>query len=59
MIIPPIDENVENYFKRMRDLKNIFKLKYLSMGMTDDYLSAIKHDSTHVRIGTAIFGERS
>ena len=59
MIIPPMDENTENYFKKMKDLKNILKLKYLSMGMTSDYLLAMKYGSTHLRVGTAIFGERS
>ena len=39
--------------------KNLeYKLPYLSMGMSDDYEKAITFGATHIRIGTAIFGER-
>ena len=34
-------------------------LKELSMGMSSDYLKAVENNSTYLRIGTAIFGERS
>lgn len=58
MCIPPEGINPEPYFQYMRELKNKHKLPILSMGMSSDFEYAIKHGTTHVRIGTAIFGER-
>ena len=59
MCIPPNDDNVSLNFSKMRDL--IFKtgLKELSMGMSNDYLDAVKFESTFLRIGSKIFGKRS
>ncbi len=59
MCIPPNEDDVEKYFSKMRELKNEYNLKELSMGMSSDYLSALKFDSTFIRIGSKIFGERS
>ena len=59
MVIPPNDENVIKYFKSMNDLNNILGLKELSMGMSSDYIEAVNHNSTFVRIGSSIFGTRS
>ena len=59
MCIPPFNENSEKYFKKMRELNDKLGLKQLSMGMSADYLNAIKYGSTYVRIGSNIFGERS
>jgi uncharacterized pyridoxal phosphate-containing UPF0001 family protein len=42
---------------RLRDFKNI-DMKYLSMGMTEDYKAAIFEGSNMIRIGTGIFGKR-
>ena len=58
MCIPPQDSNVITYFNQMLDLKNYLDLKELSMGMSSDYLQAIEHGSTFVRIGSKIFGNR-
>ena len=58
MCIPPQDENVEDYFKKMMDLNRSLDLKELSMGMSSDFLEAIKYGSTFVRIGSKIFGNR-
>ena len=58
MCIPPLDEKPEQHFSLLRDLANDNGLKELSMGMSADYKIAIKYDSTFIRIGTAIFGER-
>ncbi len=58
MCIPPINENPDQHFGLLRDLANDNGLKELSMGMSADYKIAIKYDSTFIRIGTAIFGER-
>jgi len=58
MCIPPNDENIENHFSEMRVINKRFNFKDLSMGMSGDYLSAIKNDATYVRIGSKIFGTR-
>ena len=59
MIIPPNDDNFKKYFKSMNELNNSLALKELSMGMSADYLDAVKYGSTFVRIGSSIFGPRS
>ena len=58
MCIPPKEKNVEDYFKKMSDLNRSLNLKELSMGMSSDFLKAIKCGSTFVRIGSKIFGNR-
>ena len=59
MCIPPMDTDPEGYFVEMNKLKKDFGFDELSMGMSSDYLTAIKHFSTYVRIGSSIFGQRS
>ncbi len=59
MCIPPIDEEPEKSFLRMNYLKHKFNFKEQSMGMSSDYLIAIKYQATYLRIGSKIFGERS
>ena len=59
MCIPPFNEDSNKYFIKMRELNEKLGLKHLSMGMSADYLSAIKYGSTYVRIGSDIFGQRS
>ena len=59
MVIPPIDEKVDKYFKAMNELNKSLSLEDLSMGMSSDYLDAIKYGATFVRIGSSIFGNRS
>ena len=59
MAIPPNDENTKIYFKNLMELNQGLGLKELSMGMSVDFEEAIKFNSTFVRIGSAIFGERS
>jgi len=59
MCIPPFDQDSTDYFIKMRDLNKKIGLKELSMGMSADYLNAIKYGSTFVRIGSDIFGKRS
>ena len=58
MAIPPNDKNVELYFKNLSELNASLSLKELSMGMSSDYLKAIKYRATYLRIGSLIFGER-
>ena len=59
MIIPPNDNNTIKYFKTVNELNSSLALKELSMGMSADYLEALNHGATFVRIGSSIFGERS
>jgi len=59
MVIPPIDQNANKYFKSLNELNKSLALENISMGMSADYLEAIKYGSTFVRIGSSIFGSRS
>ena len=59
MCIPPNNENSDEYFDQMQKMKNNFDINELSMGMSNDYLNAIKFGSTMVRIGSKIFGNRN
>ncbi len=59
MCLPPNDGSSSVYFSEMQRLINIINLKELSMGMTDDYLEALKYKSTFLRIGSKIFGSRN
>ena len=58
MCIPPIDEDPEKSFLRMNYLKKKFNFEELSMGMSSDYLIALKFNTTYLRIGSEIFGQR-
>jgi pyridoxal phosphate enzyme (YggS family) len=59
MCIPPADIDPEEYFEEMNKLNKNLNFLELSMGMSTDFLKAAKHHSTHVRIGSSIFGKRS
>jgi len=59
MCLPPIDKDPEIFFSNMLKINNDLKLKELSMGMSEDYLKAIKYYSTYLRVGSKIFGPRS
>lgn len=58
MCVPPAGENPAPYFALLHKMAKEHKLAKLSMGMSGDYETAIRFGATHVRIGTAIFGER-
>ena len=58
MCIPPFNEDPKKYFKLMSELNKKLKLNELSMGMSSDYLDALKYNATFVRIGSEIFGQR-
>ena len=58
MCIPPLNVDPNEYFIEMRKLNEKFKFTELSMGMSSDYMLAIKNCSTYVRIGSNIFGQR-
>ena len=59
MCIPPNEIEPEKYFSEMMEMKQELNLEELSMGMSNDYLSAINHGSTMIRVGSKIFGQRS
>ena len=58
MCIPPKDSGVINYFLEMNKIKRELNLLELSMGMSDDFLDAVKNNATFLRIGSKIFGQR-
>ena len=59
MCLPPKNDNPSSHFSLLRDIAKKNNLKHLSMGMSNDYIHAIECGSTFVRIGSAIFGQRS
>ena len=64
MSIPPYSEPARPYFISLRELRNELEkqfeieLPFLSMGMSGDFEEAIQEGSTHIRVGTSIFGKR-
>ena len=58
MCIPPIGIDPEGYFEEMNKLNQSLGFTDLSMGMSSDFLLAAKYQSTFVRIGSSIFGQR-
>ena len=64
MSIPPFNEPAKPYFSNLRNVRdNIqekfdIELPFLSMGMSGDFHEAISEGSTHIRVGTTIFGQR-
>ena len=58
MCIPPIDEPPKDHFSLLEKQAQKHNLLNLSMGMSDDYIEAIKHNATYIRIGTSLFGKR-
>ena len=58
MCIPPLEKSSDIFFQEMSILSEGLKLNELSMGMSSDYLDAIKNSATYVRIGSNIFGKR-
>ena len=59
MCIPPNDSETEKYFSEMSDINKELNFKELSMGMSGDYLDAIKNNATYIRVGSKIFGSRT
>ena len=58
MCIPPIDIDPDNYFKEMNEINRSFHFSELSMGMSSDYINAARNNSSYLRIGSSIFGQR-
>ena len=59
MVIPPINEEPSLHFGLLRKIADRNGLTGLSMGMSSDFESAIAMGATHIRVGSAIFGERN
>ena len=59
MCIPPNDGNTEKYFSEMNNINKELNFKELSMGMSGDYLEAIRYNATFIRVGSKIFGSRT
>jgi PLP dependent protein len=58
MCIPPVDEAPAPHFALLQNIARAHELPLLSMGMSGDFETAIRFGATHVRVGSAIFGER-
>jgi pyridoxal phosphate enzyme (YggS family) len=58
MCIPPVEAAPAPHFALLREIASAHGLPLLSMGMSDDFETAIRFGATHVRVGTAIFGVR-
>ena len=59
MCIPPADVESGKYFEEMQNLNKSLGFVELSMGMSSDFLLAVKNLSTFVRVGSSIFGQRN
>ena len=58
MCIPPENDSPLVYFEKIKSLNDKFSLKDLSIGMSNDYIEALKYSPTFLRIGSKIFGKR-
>ena len=59
MCLPPFDEDPTPFFKKMQNLSEGLKLQEISMGMSNDYMDALRFKATYIRVGSKIFGNRS
>lgn len=59
MAIPPVDQAPDPHFETLARIAAHHGLPVLSMGMSGDFEAAIAHGATHVRVGSALFGERN
>ena len=55
MCLPPANEKPDTFFKILKNLSDSNKFIELSMGMSNDYETAIKYGATYIRVGSAIF----
>ena len=58
MCLPPINKDPKIFFSEIKKINKDLNLKEMSMGMSQDYIEAIEHSSTFLRIGSKIFGQR-
>ena len=59
MCIPPNDGKEKDYFSEMNKINKELNFEELSMGMSGDYLEAIRYNATYIRVGSKIFGSRT
>ena len=59
MCLPPFDQDPKPFFRKMQNLSESLSLREMSMGMSNDYLEALKYKSTYIRVGSKIFGSRT
>ena len=59
MCLPPFDEDPTPFFKKMQNLSESLNLKEISMGMSNDYMDALRFKATYIRVGSKIFGSRT
>ena len=59
MCIPPFVDDTTPFFKKMKSYAEELKISHLSMGMSGDYIEALKHSATFVRVGSKIMGKRT
>ena len=59
MCLPPDEQDPSIFFSKMKELNDKFNIPELSMGMSNDYMIAIKYMASYLRIGSKIFGVRS
>ena len=59
MCIPPLHEAPSPHFWLLKKMADAHDLKMVSMGMSGDFETAIALGATHVRVGSALFGERN
>tara|TARA_Y100000590_G_scaffold425111_1_gene532745 strand:- start:1432 stop:2094 length:663 start_codon:yes stop_codon:yes gene_type:complete len=59
MCLPPVNNKPDIYFSEMKKITKALNLNDISMGMSDDYLTAAEYYSTYLRIGSKIFGARN
>ena len=58
MVIPPNDDQVSSHFKKISKMNSDLGFTELSMGMSSDYLEAVKFNSSFLRVGSALLGPR-
>ena len=59
MCLPPFDEDPVPFFKKMQNLSKNLNLREISMGMSNDYMDALRFNATYIRVGSKIFGNRT
>ena len=59
MCLPPFNQNSNIFFTKLHNLNIKYKFTEISMGMSHDYIDAVRHKSTFLRIGSKIFGKRN
>ena len=59
MCIPPFIKDTTPFFIKMKSFAKLLNVKHLSMGMSGDYIEALKNSATFIRVGSKIMGNRN